>query len=148
MEYRMKHNHHIIPRHMGGTDDKSNLILLSIEEHAQAHKDLYEEHGKRQDYVAYRSLLKQMDNEERQEVLSSIGGKGNAGVPKSEAHKAKISAAITGVSKTAEFKANHSKAMKGNSNSKNHSSDEYKAKQAAAMKAAWARRKEKALLNK
>ena len=125
---------------MGGTDDKSNLILLSIEQHADAHRALYEEHGKRQDYIAWKSLLKQMDHEERQEELSAIGGRNNAGIAKSEAHKAKISAVITSVSKSVEYKANLSKAMAGNDNSKNHSSDEYKAKQSAAMKAAWAKR--------
>lgn len=30
-------NHHILPRFMGGTDDKSNLILLTLYEHVQAH---------------------------------------------------------------------------------------------------------------
>jgi len=33
--------------------------------------------------------------------------------------------------------------MKGNSNSKNHSSDEYRNKQSQAMKEAWARRKQR-----
>ena len=42
----MKHKHHIIPKHMGGTDDESNIIELTIEEHAEAHKKLYEENGK------------------------------------------------------------------------------------------------------
>ena len=28
---------------MGGTDEPSNIVLLSIEEHAEAHKKLYEE---------------------------------------------------------------------------------------------------------
>lgn len=31
----MKHKHHIIPKHMGGT----------IEEHAEAHRQLYEKYG-------------------------------------------------------------------------------------------------------
>ena len=39
------HVHHIVPRHMGGTDDPSNLIKLTIEEHAEAHKKLWEKHG-------------------------------------------------------------------------------------------------------
>ena len=39
------HVHHIIPKHMGGTDDPSNLTQLTIEEHAEAHRILYEEHG-------------------------------------------------------------------------------------------------------
>ena len=36
------HNHHIIPKHMGGSYDPSNLVRLTIEEHAEAHKTLYE----------------------------------------------------------------------------------------------------------
>ena len=50
------HNHHIIPRHAGGTDDESNLIKLTIEEHAAAHKTLYEEHGRWQDKLAWEAL--------------------------------------------------------------------------------------------
>jgi hypothetical protein len=34
----MKHKHHIIPKHMGGTDDSDNLVELTIEEHAEAHR--------------------------------------------------------------------------------------------------------------
>ena len=32
------HNHHIIPKRIGGTNDPSNLIRLSIQEHAEAVK--------------------------------------------------------------------------------------------------------------
>ena len=39
----MKHMHHIIPRHAGGTDDLSNLVELTIEQHAEAHRKLYED---------------------------------------------------------------------------------------------------------
>jgi len=35
----MKHKHHIVPKHMGGSDDPSNLIELTIEEHAEAHME-------------------------------------------------------------------------------------------------------------
>jgi len=48
-----KHKHHIIPRHMGGSDDPSNLVELTIEEHAEAHRKLYEEHGRWQDKKAW-----------------------------------------------------------------------------------------------
>ena len=129
---------------MGGSDDSSNLIELTIEQHADAHRALYEEHGKRQDYIAYKSLLKQMDNEERQEILSSIGGTNNKGKTKSEAHKAKIRAKRNEQVFTEETKKKISAAMKGNSSSKDHSSAEYKTKQSAAMKAAWAKRKKNA----
>jgi|SRR6056300_953696 len=52
------HTHHIIPKHAGGTDDPSNLIELTVEEHAEAHKKLYKKYGRWQDKVAYESLLK------------------------------------------------------------------------------------------
>ena len=35
------HYHHIIPKHQGGTDDLNNLILLSPEDHAKAHLELF-----------------------------------------------------------------------------------------------------------
>jgi hypothetical protein len=53
----MKHLHHIIPSHLGGTDDPSNLTELTIAEHAEAHRILYEQHGHWQDYVAWQGLL-------------------------------------------------------------------------------------------
>ena len=126
---------------MGGSDDPSNLIELTIEQHADAHRVLYEEHGNRQDYVAYKSLLQQMEHEERQEILSSIGGVNNKGNPKSTEHKAKIRAKRSEQVITEETKKKISTSMKANSNSKNHMSDEYKRKQSLAMKEAWAKRK-------
>lgn len=54
----MKHKHHIVPRHMGGSDDPSNIIELSVEEHAEAHRKLYEAHGRVQDKVAWMGLAK------------------------------------------------------------------------------------------
>ena len=39
--YKGYHWHHIVPKYLGGTDDKSNLILLSPYEHAMAHLELY-----------------------------------------------------------------------------------------------------------
>ncbi|MBC8429939.1 MAG: HNH endonuclease [Pelagibacteraceae bacterium] len=60
----MIHKHHIIPRHAGGTDDPSNLIELTIEEHAEAHRKLYEEYGRWQDNVAWRTLSGQISKAE------------------------------------------------------------------------------------
>ena len=54
----MKHKHHIVPKHMGGTDDPSNITELTVEEHAEAHRVLYETHGKVQDKVAWMGLAK------------------------------------------------------------------------------------------
>lgn len=52
----MKHKHHIIPRHAGGTDDPDNIVELTVEEHAEAHRILYEQYGKIQDKVAWMGL--------------------------------------------------------------------------------------------
>jgi len=71
------HKHHIIPKHVGGTDEQSNLVELSIEDHANAHKILYETHGRWQDRVAWLSLSGIMKDEERiYEILknSNPGG--------------------------------------------------------------------------
>ena len=60
----MKHIHHIIPRHMGGTDDPSNLIKLSVSEHAEAHRQLYIKYNKEEDRLAWLALLGQMSKEQ------------------------------------------------------------------------------------
>ena len=60
---------------MGGTDDPSNIIVLSVEEHAEAHKKLYEEHGRMEDYVAWQGLAKMISREEIIRLKQSIGGK-------------------------------------------------------------------------
>ena len=52
----MKHRHHIIPKHEGGSDDPSNIVYLSVKEHAEAHRDLYEKNGKIEDYLAWKGL--------------------------------------------------------------------------------------------
>jgi hypothetical protein len=79
----MKHMHHIIPKHMGGTDDPNNLIELTIEEHAEAHRLLYEKYGRVQDRRAWLGLSKMMTGKE---IINEI-----LKAPKSEEHKRKIS---------------------------------------------------------
>jgi hypothetical protein len=58
------HKHHIIPRHAGGTDDPSNLVELTILDHAIAHKVLYGLYGRWQDKVAWLSLSDQINTAE------------------------------------------------------------------------------------
>ena len=74
----MKHIHHIIPKHMGGTDDPSNLVKLTVRQHALAHKKLYEEHGREEDYLAWKGLSGQMKKEEIIERIYKMNGKRNA----------------------------------------------------------------------
>lgn len=72
------HMHHIIPKYMGGDDSESNLVKLTVEEHAEAHKKLYEEHGNWEDYVAWQGLSKMIN---RQDIIkytmTKAGLKGN-----------------------------------------------------------------------
>ncbi len=58
------HKHHVIPKHAGGTDEPSNLIELTLEEHALAHKKLYDEYGRWQDKIAWQGLAGIIGHEE------------------------------------------------------------------------------------
>jgi hypothetical protein len=49
---------------MGGSDEPSNIMSLTIEEHADAHRILYEEHGLLEDFLAWKGLSGQMGKEE------------------------------------------------------------------------------------
>lgn len=73
------HNHHIIPRHMGGSDNPSNLIRLTIEEHAEAHRKLFETYNKPEDKLAWLALSGLLNmteiSREAQRIGSSRGGK-------------------------------------------------------------------------
>jgi hypothetical protein len=54
------HNHHIIPRHMGGSNDPQNLVKLTVEEHAKSHQILYDTYGKLEDFIAWKALSGQI----------------------------------------------------------------------------------------
>ena len=82
------HVHHIVPKHMGGTDDPSNLIKLTVEEHAEAHRKLYEQYGHWQDKLAWDGLSGQIT---KPEALSIASSKANKGKPKTPEQRAKMS---------------------------------------------------------
>ena len=86
----MKHWHHIVPKHAGGSDDPSNLVHLTVEEHAEAHKKLWEQYGRWQDKIAWQTLSGQIGVQEirkkimtehnpmfREEVKEKFRGKNN-----------------------------------------------------------------------
>jgi hypothetical protein len=73
---------------MGGTDDPSNLIELTREEHAQAHMKLYEQHGKKEDLGAYYLLSGQTD--EASKICSSLGGKVQGKINAENGHMTRI----------------------------------------------------------
>jgi hypothetical protein len=113
----MKHKHHIIPKHMGGTNDPSNLIELTVEEHAEAHKLLWEQHGNWQDNVAWKALSGHIGKEE---IIHEIHKNMNKGRVPSIETREKMAAAKRGKKLTPE----HSKALhEGRKKSKN--SDEH-----------------------
>ena len=113
----MKHLHHIVPCHMGGSDDPSNLYECTPDEHAELHFALYLEHGDWRDWRAARGLAKlgghpiftgQKHTDEARAKMS----KKCKGLKKTEAHKAKIGQANKGKKRSAEFKKNASEKLK------------------------------------
>ena len=84
----MKHIHHIIPRHMGGTDDPSNLVELTRKEHAIAHMKLYEQYGKKEDLGAYYLLTGQTD--EAAKISSSLGGTAQGKINAENGHMKRV----------------------------------------------------------
>ncbi len=87
------HKHHIVPLHIGGSDDPSNIINLTIEEHAEAHKKLWEEHGRWQDELAYKGLSKLLSHDE---ISLMVSIKANQGKKFSEEHRSRISNSLKG----------------------------------------------------
>jgi len=72
----MNHIHHIIPKHMGGSDDIDNLIQLPIWAHAEVHKRLWEVYGRLEDKLAYYALNGKTDKVEELRIeLEYIGDK-------------------------------------------------------------------------
>lgn len=54
-------SHHIIPKHRGGSNQLWNRVRLSIAEHAQAHKLLYDIYGFDHDLGAYHMINGQIE---------------------------------------------------------------------------------------
>src|SRR5579872_2631018 len=53
---QMVHSHHIVPKHAGGTDEKHNRKMLTVSEHAEAHRLLWEQYGRKEDWLAWQGL--------------------------------------------------------------------------------------------
>jgi len=120
----MKHIHHIIPKYLGGTDDPSNLIELSVEEHAEAHRILYEQHGNWQDYCAWQALSGRIGKEEVLRMTQGMANKGKKRTPeqieryKEAARKRSERQRLDGTLEKANAK--RSQSMKGIKKSKEH----------------------------
>lgn len=59
---------------MGGTDEPDNLVSLTVEDHAEAHRLLWEQHGKEEDYYAWKGLASHIGKEEIRLQLARLGG--------------------------------------------------------------------------
>ena len=70
----MRHKHHIIPKHRGGTNDPSNLVEISLTQHAMFHFCEWQLHGKRADYVAWKRLVGNLNDEELVHQKLIMGG--------------------------------------------------------------------------
>lgn len=131
------HKHHIIPKHMGGTDDLENLVEVTVEVHADLHRQLWEDLGHWQDEVAWKTLSGQMtkqdaiilavkmantgrklSNDTKQKMSLSRTGKKRK--PRSEEHARRIGIANRGRKATEEQKLNNSLAQMGKVLSEEH----------------------------
>lgn len=83
------HTHHIIPRHAGGSDDPSNLIELTTEQHALAHKKLFFIYGRPQDEWAYLGLSGAIGKDEIIRRMITRKGKDNGMYDKKHTDEAK-----------------------------------------------------------
>lgn len=109
----MKHLHHIIPKHMGGSDELDNLIRLSIEEHAQAHFDLWKKFGHIEDKIAWECLSGRKLSEEERIILSKSGfEKFLLDENKVSEWRTKISSTLTGKVQSEKTKLKRSESLK------------------------------------
>src|SRR6056300_541256 len=107
------HTHHIIPKHMGGTDDKDNLIELTPKQHALAHKKLYEKYGKWEDKIAYEMLSDQITRYKAQQEARRLA---NLGKIHNKQHRLLNSLAKKKFFEDVKNRENMKNKMKGNSN--------------------------------
>ena len=78
------HIHHIKPKHMGGSDDPSNLIERTVAQHAEDHRLLFVKYGHWQDEVAWKGLAGLITHEEAARLASQ-----NANLGKKHTEKTK-----------------------------------------------------------
>lgn len=132
-----KENHHIVPKCMGGSDDKSNIVALSAREHFLAHKLLYKIHKTSKLSHAWFSMFRVSDGQPRntnsrdyeickkirsKHLSEDMRGKGNPFYDKkhSEKTKKRISEANSGRTLTQEQIDNWVKKVASKTKSKEH----------------------------
>jgi hypothetical protein len=68
----MFHTHHIIPKYKGGTDEKSNLVKVTVTQHAMFHYCNWKLWGNKEDWLAWRGLTGEIGKEEMVHKLRMI----------------------------------------------------------------------------
>ncbi len=81
------HKHHIIPKHewkerfgtLEGVDSPDNICYLTLEQHIECHRWLYENYKRWEDKCAYLFLSGRMDKQDLYKEWGRVIGKANAG---------------------------------------------------------------------
>ena len=110
------YKHRIIPGHVGGTYESSNIVLLTLVQHADAHRVLYEQYGRWQDNIAWRLLSGAIGHEEAMQQIRIENGKATKGRkygPITETARLKMRARKIGKRLSPEHRANISAAKRG-----------------------------------
>ena len=111
----MKHKHHIVPKHAGGTDDPSNLVEVSVTQHAMFHYCEWRLHGRWEDKCAWQVLAnnvkhplhvkgRKLTDSQRKDISERMKGNTHGAVPCSEEKKEKLRKSNTGKKLTEETK--------------------------------------------
>lgn len=67
------HNHHFVPRHAGGSEDPSNIMRVSVAEHAALHYERWVVTGDELDRVAWKFLAGQIRMSEAKKLAKLEG---------------------------------------------------------------------------
>lgn len=99
---------------MGGSDDVENLELLTIEEHAEAHRVLWETYGKQADFMAWKMLLGKTDASESMRIAVAVEAFREmlADPARYDSWRTNISNTLRGRTQSAETKAKRSNTIK------------------------------------
>lgn len=85
------HKHRILPGHLGGIYAADNVELLTVEQHAEAHRLLWENFGCQEDFIAWQGLSGQIGREEIIAAVLSLaahrGGAAGRGVSRNQGNK-------------------------------------------------------------
>lgn len=105
--------HHVIPKHewkqrfgsLEGVNSPDNLVTLTLKQHIEAHKWLWEQYQRTADYCAWKMLAKHINKPELIHIFAVLGGKSNKGRklgPQSLERRKKTSDVLSGVKKSLE----------------------------------------------